>query len=383
MKLKAGVMLLLAISLLPALAQAQTPIGRWEIVHTSGDNTAQTDQYPGGFSTYLETGGTGDTASTYASSICVLNQNGSNVVPSWQNMGGNTYQITIAVNNLGEGPNFSFIYTGTYSATTNVPGDSGLQIPAISGTYYATGDVSACSNVTESSPGNFVATFLPDLASGSTSGSLDGSDTADGAEPFDASVTATVSFSTSPSPGGIAGTVSFESDPTVNGNACFATTSGTVNPLTISPSLSTQAGIYESIYAQGFDPQGNSTTLVLQGFSANLYTTSNNTDPNAEQITSTEWAAAAAIGEDDPDTGGAQGIGSDGVSSDGTNNSIVLYYYVTGGACDGAGGADAPFHFVSGKQLKHRPKGRRPREHSPVRNVYVAPLPLVSGRGWN
>ncbi len=372
MRLKLGITLLFAVSLVPAIVQAQTPVGRWEIVHTSGDNSTQTNLFPGGFSTYLYADGTGDTYGTASNSICVIDTTAYNVVPSWSSLGGNVYQITITIDNLGLGPNFSFIYTGTYNANTSVPGDSSLQIPAITGTYYPTGDASACSTATQTSPGNFVATFLPDLSSGSSTGSLDGTDT-EGGSPFDSNVIATINFSTPATLGQIAGTVSLGSNPTFKGNACFAT-----NSLMIDPSLSTQAGILDSIYAAGFDPQGNPTTLVLQGYSANLYTTTVNTDPNANQITTTEWAAAAAIGEDDPDLGGVQGIGSQGVVNDGTNNAMVQYYNVVVGACDGAGGSDAPFHFLSGKPLNHRDKKRRRHRHNP--NPKGEPVPVRGGK---
>jgi hypothetical protein len=361
MKFKFGLVVLVAVSAFPVMVRAQVPVGRWEIVHTSGDSAAQTNLYPGGFSTYLYSDGTGDASSTASNSICVMSDY--SVAPSWISSGENDYQITLAVNNDGLGPNVTFIYSGTYNANTSVPGDSNLQIPAITGTYYASGDASACSTATEASPGNFVATFLPDLSSGSSTGSLDGNDT-QGGTPFDNAVNATINFSTPPTPGEIAGTVTLGANPTLNMIPCFATTSGVPNALTIDASQSNQAGISNAIYAQGFDPQGNATTLVLQGFSANLYTTSNNTDPTADPITTTEWAAGAAIGEDDPDPGNTQGIGIQGVENDGTNNVLVEYYNVVGGACDGAGGSDAPFHFLSGTPLpKHGRKHHHRRHH--------------------
>ena len=298
MRLKLGVTLLFAVSLVPAIAQAQVPVGRWEIVHMSGDSADQTALYPGGFSTFLRSDGTGDTYGTAANSICVIDDQAFNVVPTWVGLGGNSFQITIAVDNLGAAPNFSFIYTGTY-ALTPIPGDASVSIPTITGTYYPVGNATACSDATQSAPGNFVATFLPTISSGSASGSLDSFAT-NGGSPFESTVDATLTFSAPPAPGQIAGTVSLASNPAFNGNACFATTSGVVNPLTINPNLSTQSGILESVYAEGLDPQGVPTTLVLNGFSANLYTTDTNTDPYADQITSTEWAVAAAIGEDDP-----------------------------------------------------------------------------------
>jgi hypothetical protein len=363
MNIKFEFILLCALGALPAIAQAQVPAGRWEIVHTSGDSSAQTSLYPGGFSTYPYSDGTGNSTATAANSICVIDETSSNVVPSWTSLGGNDYQITIAVNNIGLGPNVSFIYTGRYSATTAVPGDASLQIPAITGTYYVNGNGSACSTTTATSPGNFVATFLPDLTSGSSTGSLDSSDTDDGT-PFDQGVSTTINFSAPPSAGQIAGTVSLGTNATFNGNAYFASTGGVPNPLTISSSSSNEAGILNGIYAQGFDPSGNTTTLVLQGYSANLYTTTNNTDATAYQLTTDEWASAAAIGEDDPDAEGTQGIGATGVEDDGTNNVLLEFYNVVGGICDGAGGSDAPFHFLSGSPLpKHHSKHHHRRHH--------------------
>lgn len=365
MKFKLGVVLVCAAFLLPAITHAQVPVGRWEIVHTTGDSLAQTTMYPGGFSTFLRAGGTGDTYGTSSNSLCVIDDNSSNVVPSWVPVGvsGNDFQITIAVDNLGAAPNVSFVYTGTY-AFTPIPGDASVSIPTITGTYYPVGNASACSDATLSSPGNFVATFLPTLESGSSSGSLDGFGV-DGGMPFDSTVNATLTFSAPPVPGQIAGTVSLDSNPTFNTNACFATTSGVVNPLTINPNLSTQSGILTSIYAEGLDPQGVPTTLILNGFSANLYTTAANTNPYADQITSTEWAVAAAIGEDDST------VGTTGVANDGTNSTMVQFYNVVGGACNNAGGADAPFHFLSGTPIvkghkKHHRKSA-PRKDEPVR----------------
>jgi len=328
------------------ITESDPAVGRWEIVHTSGDSSTQTVLYPGGFSTFLNADGTGYTYGSVANSICVIDVESFNVVPTWVSLGGSNYQITITVNNLGLGPNFSFIYTGAYSSVTPVPGDTSYTIPAISGTYYATGDVSACSLATQSSPGNFVATFLPTISSGSASGSLD-SFSADNGSPFDSTVSATITFSAPPANGQMAGMVALASNPTFTGLPCFATTSGVVNPLTINPALSSQTGIGEYMFAEGFDPNGTPTTFFLNGFSANLYTGAN-TDPNALQIATTEWAVAAAIGEDNP------AAGVSGVSNDGTNTAMVFSYGVVGGVCEGAGGVDTPFYFLSGKHVDHK-----------------------------
>ena len=366
MKFKAGIIgLLVLISFYPTAARATDPIpvGRWEIVHITGDSSAQTNYYPGSFSTFLRPDGTGYTYGTFSDSLCVLDVENNNLVPSWTTLDGNTFQITIAVNNLGLGPNFSFIYTGVFSATTLVPGSGGVSIPAISGTYYAVGDVSACSVTTIESPGHFVATFLPTISAGSTAGSLDAY-SADNGSAFDSTVNTTITFSTPPALGQMAGTVALSPGPTFNQNPCFASTGDVTIPLTLNSSKSIQSGVFEYMFADGFDPYGVPTTLFLNSFSANLYDMSPNTDPNAAQITTTEWAIPAAIGEDNPNAGPT------GVSSDGTNSTMVMFYGVIGGVCSGAGGVDAPFHFLSGKPVSHPSKPishhrfREPRDQS-------------------
>jgi Ice-binding-like len=350
-----------------AIIETASPLGRWEIVHTSGDSSAQTAFYPGGFSTFLLSGGTGYTYGTFANSNCVIDDEAFNVVPTWVGLGGNDISITITVDNLGAAPNFSFIYTGRY-AFVPIPGDSSVSIPTITGTYVPTGDASACSDATVISPGNFTATFLPTISSGSASGSLDGfSPGTVGGTPFDATVNATVNFSTPSSPGQMNGAVSLDSNAVFGGSPCFATTGSLVNPLTINPSLSAQSGIILQIRAEGVDPSGSPTTLLLDGYAANLYTTSSNTDPTANQITSTEWAAGAAIGEDNP------AAGVSGVANDGTNNVIVLFYGVLGGACNGAGGADAPFQFIPAKPHLHRHRKHHRRDNRPISNRDRAP----------
>jgi hypothetical protein len=352
MKFKAGIIgLLILISFYPTAARATDPkpVGRWEIVHITGDSTAQTNYYPGSFSTFLRPDGTGYTYGTFSDSMCVLDVENNNLVPSWTALGGNTFQITIAVDNLGLGPNVSFIYTGVFSATTPVPGSGGVTIPAISGTYYGVGDVSACSTTTIGSPGHFVATFFPTISDGSTAGSLDAY-SADNGSAFDSTVNATITFSMPPTLGQMAGTVALSPDPTFNINPCFASTAGVTIPLTLDSSKSVQSGTFEYMFADGFDPYGVPTTLFLNSFSANLYVTDANTDPSATQITTTEWGIPAAMGEDN------RNAGPTGVSSDGTNSTMVMFYGVIGGVCGGAGGVDAPFHFLSGKPVSHSSK---------------------------
>jgi hypothetical protein len=364
MKFKLGTVLLILVFLLPANIRAQAPLGRLEIVHMTGDNSAQTALYPGSFSTFLTAGGTGYTYGTFTNSICVIDAETYNVVPTWTSAGGVNYVITITVDNLGLGPNFSFIYTGTYNALTPVPGDASHQIPAITGTYSSTGNVSACSN---SGSGNFMATFLPTISTPDTaSGALDGM-AADNGLAFDATVNANITFSAPPVPGQLAGTVALPTNPTFNLNPCFAAPGGVVNALTINPNKSSQSGTSEYMFAEGFDPFGVPTTLFLNGASVNLYSTPPaNTDMNATQITLTQWAATAAIGEDNP-----AALGTTGVHNDGTNTVMALSYGVIGGVCDNAGGVDAPFYFLSGtpivhghKKQKHRGNGENPnRDH--------------------
>jgi hypothetical protein len=343
---------------------AASGTGRWEIVHTSGDNAAQTALYPGGFSTFLTDDGSGYTYGTFANSICVIESESYNLTPSWSVSDGNAFQITISVDNLGLGPNFAMIYNGVFNPHTPIPGDSSVFIPTIAGTYYAVGDVSACSLATQSAPGNFVATFIPTISSGSASGSLDGF-AADNGSAFDVPVNAAITFASPPTPGQVAGIVSLASNPTFQRIPCFASTSGVVNPLTIDPNRSSQSGTSEYLFAGGMDPQGVPTTLFLNGYSVNLYT-GGNTDLNASQISATEWAVAAAIGEDNPSAGVA------GVSKDGTNSVMVFYYGVIGGACDNAGGVDSPFLFISGAPLTRSPSQSRHRRN-PRRVNHVMP----------
>jgi ice-binding like protein len=327
--------------------------GRWEIVHITGDNSGQSPLYPGGFSTYLKADGSGYVYGTFSDSSCVIDSESFNLQPSWVDLGGNTIQITVAVNNLGLGPDFSFVYSGTYNPVTAVPGDSSEFIPAITGTYYAVGDVSACSATTQDNPGTFVATFLPTLSSGSTSGSLD-SFSADNGSTFDSTVGATLTFAVPEVEGQVAGTVALDANPMLNQRGCFATTDGVVDPLTINSSKSIQSGVSEYIFAEGFDPRGVPTTLFLNGYSTNIYSGSN-TDLDATKITATEWAVPAAIGDDDPAAGTA------GVSNDGTNTAIVVFYGVLGGECNNAGGVDTPFYFLSSEPHPHRHKHHHPR----------------------
>jgi hypothetical protein len=188
---------------------------------------------------------------------------------------------------------------------------------------------------------------------------LDGMAAVNGS-PFDATVSSTISFSTPPANGQIAGTVALGTNPTFHMNPCFATTSGAVNPLTINSSKSSQSGAFEYIFAEGLDPQGVPTTLILNGASVNLYTTPPaNTDLNALQITSTQWAVTAAIGEDNPDAGFT------GVSNDGSNFAMAFSYGVIGGVCNDAGGVDAPFFFLSGTPIVHGPKKQKHRGNRP------------------
>lgn len=378
MGLKLWVLLLGAAFLYPAVTRAFPAdiSGRWEIVHTSGDNASQSAFYPGGFSVFLSSGGSSVPSVTLSNSMCVVDGTTATITPTWtiDSLTGIAV-ITVAVDNHGLGQNVTFLYTGTYSTSTPVPGDSGLSITAITGTYYVSaGDGSACSDATSASPGSFVATSLPTLSSGSAMGSLDGF-TADGGTAFDSPVTATITFSAPAADSQIAGTVSLSSNPTYNsGTACFAAPSGTVNDLTINSTLSSQSGILQTVYAEGLDPYGVPTTLVLNGYSANVYDVGSgtNSNPYANRISSTTWAVAAAIGEDDPNDPNI--VSGSGVADDGTNNTQVYFYNVVGGACDGAGGSDAPFHFLAGKHIAHARRGH---------HLHGKPLVRKQERGRN
>lgn len=330
---------LLALLLFVGCAQISTtaPDGRWEIVNTSGDNASQSQNGPSGFSVFLKADGSSYVPGTITNSNCVPNATGNNVVPSWTALGGRKYQIFIAINNAGMPP-LSFVYTGTYNPSTPVPGDESRPIPAISGTYYPVGNASLCSTATQSNPGNFVATFVPTLSSGSASGPLAGAD-ANNNMAFDSSLNATILFNPPPAPGQSSGTVTFSSNPTYHGVRCFAATNGAVNPLTINPATSSQAGLIDNVLADGFDSAGQPTILFVTAYSANFYSTTNNTDPFAIQMTNGEWAVGAAIAADNP------AMAPSGVENDGTNNDIEVFYSVIGGACDGANANSVPSPF--------------------------------------
>lgn len=355
---------LLALLAFPALTEdtPPAPVGRWEIVNTRGDNSAQLAVDPGGFRVYLNSDGSAYVYGTFADSMCVVDAETFNVVPSWRIDNG-FIQITIKIDNLGLGPNFSFIYTGTFNANTPVPGDLARTVPTIKGTYFPEGDGSGCTTATQSNPGTFVATFVPTISSGTATGTLD-SFTADQGFAFDSAVNTTITFAPPPAGGQIAGEVTFSSEPTFHGTQCFATTNGTVNRLIINPNKSSQSGVTEYIFAEGLDPNGQPTTLFLNGFSANLYSTSNNTDPYATQIGNNEWAVGAAIGLDNP------GVGLPGVMADGTNSNIVSLYGVIGGACDGAGGVDSPFHYNPEKHSFGKKEPVPPSRHALDRQAF-------------
>jgi len=344
----------------------------------TGDNSLQTDLYPGSFSTFLRAGvtdttgthGTGYTYGTFTNSICVVDAETFNVVPTWRLLSGGGYEITIKVDNLGLGPDFSFIYTGTYNPAFPVPTDTSHTIPAITGTYVSSGNVSACSETTSIITGNFTATLLPTISSGTASGSLDGM-AADNGSAFDANVEAHITFSAPPAEGQIAGTVSLDTNPTFSHRDCFATTTPLTTPIVtalhINPDKSSQSGTSLYIFAEGFDPFGVPTTLFLNGASVNLYSTASNSNSNATQLTTTTWAATGAIGEDYPDTFllyPADLLPTDGgVTNDGTNTAMVFFYGVMGGVCNDAGGVDAPFQFISGTPIVHGHRKQKHRGH--------------------
>ena len=320
----------------------QTPggtiTGRWEIVDTSLDSAAQTDRYPGSYSTFLKRDGTGYTYGSFSDSICVVDVQHTNIVPSWVALGGNDYAITMTVDNLGLGPNFAITYTGTFDRLTPVPGNSSKFIPAITGTYSAVGDISACSSATPTSPGTFIATFLPTIATGSAAGSLDNF-AADNGSPFDAPVNATITFTAPPAAGQIAGTVSLDSNPTFGGTKCFGNNHWHCDTLGYQPRFvqSVRPG-GKHIRRRPGPERRSHYTCPQQLFRQSLHG-SKHRSPTRLEITGTKSAIGAAIGEDNP------AAAPDGVSNDSFNNAIVLKYGVVGGACDGAGGVDSPFRL--------------------------------------
>lgn len=69
---------------------------------------------------YLSPDGSAYVYGTFADSLCVVDAETFNVVSSWRIDNG-FIQITIKIDNLGLGPNFSFIYIASYDAHVRPP----------------------------------------------------------------------------------------------------------------------------------------------------------------------------------------------------------------------------------------------------------------------
>jgi len=323
-----GLMLLAVLAPRIASSATTTPQGRWEFVNISGDNTSQYNPntnpdtgYPGAFSTYLTANGGGLTKNTTDSLICDQFSNG-NVTPSWTLQANGQYKVTFTVTGNPTGT-FQFIYTGTYTTSykQDGKGNSSVTLTVMYGNYTTTGKVNACNY----GSGQFVATYFPDLPLTTFKGTLDGADGSPAAD--QTSISTSLNLATA-AQGSLAGTIDLGTM-TYKGKACFVPVSAS-HTLNINASLSSESGMFVTFYAT----DKNGVQLLLAAFSANL--TTDMSDPNGIPSGALN-AVGAAVGEDDPNGGNS------GISNDGTNNDLVVYYGITGGPCDGVGGGDAPF----------------------------------------
>ena len=335
---------LLSLALLGTVASAQTPqiAGRWSFV-TLNDTTTQLENMggPTEFDTVLNqsskniTNPTGIQAGT-DTSLCDNSASsgaGNIAVSGTANSGTNGIVLTFNVNkNASDAVPFKYIFTGTYSTSYKRTSTSGQSttLTAISGTYTSSG----CSSAEVS--GTFVATYFPAI-NGLYTGFLDGPDEGpalDGPSP------ATVFLDAAD--GGASVTGWYAANANGTGAPSLRTTGGVacfVGPVTFNSSLSYVGGLAYSVFGQ--DAAG--TKLWF-----NMY----NSNPADNGTTS---FSQAAVGIDTPSS-----TGNTGIANDGTNNQITVYYGISGGPCDGAGGGDAPFTKVAPKH-EHKEKPVDPR----------------------
>jgi len=335
----------LSLAVLATFASAQNPniAGRWSFV-TLNDTTTQLNNMggPTEFDTVLDqssktitnpTGIHAGTDTSYCDNAATSGE-GNIKVTGTANSGTNGIVLTFDVNKGVSGSvEFKYIFTGTYTTNYERTGSHGSSttLTAISGTYTTSG----CSSAEAS--GTFVATYFPAINSVYT-GFLDAPDdgpAVNGTNP------ATIYLDASGDGSSVTGWYAANSNGTgapslsnpQTGQACF------VGPVTFSSSLSYVGGLAYSVF--GTDSAGRQLWF-------NMY----NSNP-ADNGTTT--FSQAAVGIDTPNSGNS------GISNDGTNNQITVYYGISGGPCDGAGGGDAPFVPVKVKQHKEKPRNPRHR----------------------
>jgi hypothetical protein len=306
-----GLMFLCLLS--AGVVSATTPNiqGRWEFAVTSGDLSAQVDAMgQSTFSTYLLQSGnslTNIVAFTTDTVACDPSSNNNVTVAnsSIDGQGNVTVIFTVA---LPDQTSFQFAFTGVYHA------GQGGNPTTITGTYQRSSGVCTQGSLGTSNPdGDFTATYFPDLA-GYWVGAFDAPNVGTGPTEVAASFTLTTNADKT-----LSGTVD-ATGLTYSGRACFS------SPVTLQTGMIEGVSYSAGAYFELFGTDTNGTRLFVLGIASN---------PDG---------TVAAVGEDNPTNK------PDGTVNDGTNNSYVAYYGITGGYCDGLGGGDAPFQLIKSKK---------------------------------
>jgi hypothetical protein len=350
--LRISALTFLYFTILVLAAAAQDVSGAWEFVHLTGDAGLQAEMYQGGYSTILTQGAThnhvanvtGSTAFTFTNNLAEIyccNDQVSGTVNTQSNVVTITFSIP-ANPSIGQAA-FQETYTGTFSAGIPL-----FQIPTtITGTYTSTAP-SAYTN----GHGNFVATWFPPFSGAAYTGGFDSLDVGSGAQDVPASVKLTTNADGTLS-GTVGGIRNGQADFTIapglkssTGLACFA------GPLTLKTVTNPLIGS-----VPGYPP--NTSPSFASGVGGYIFAE----DSNGVQL----WLNWESIRPDGSPAAVGENFDADDVShqtaNNGTRNLLLMYYGVSKGVCDGAGGGDRGFSPEVGKRdrdhREHRRRGDR------------------------
>lgn len=303
-------------------SQSPSIQGRWEFAITSGDTAVQvTEMGPSTVSAYLLQSGSSLTnipAFNTDTFYCDTSVNGNTSVTNSSIDAAGNVSITFTTTEA-DSPTFQHVFTGVL--TTGAP-------KVITGTYQrSAGGCTQGSLGTGAPDGNFTATYFPD-PSGTWSGDFQGPD-AGGFGPTEVPATFTLTTNSDKT---LSGTVDASLLKSSGGVACF-TGIVTLQPW-MAQGVSQTSGVGLELF--GADLSGN--TLWVNAYSSN---------PDG---------SLAAVGEDNPTDG------SSGTINDGTNNSYTAFYGISGGACDGMGGGDAPFQLATKSGNPHKKDPEPPKK---------------------
>jgi len=353
-------------------AQAQAPNGRWEFAIIKGDTTTSLQEIgQSTISMYLNVdskSGNITHVPAWTTDTFGVDQYCCDVTVSG-NFNFKTNKVTLTYNQIAVpavgNVAATYVFSGTYQ--TNQQNGDVSNNPIIVGTYTSNDPTWSTSG------GSFVATWFPDFPS---NGQLEyvGSllpDLGTGAE-----VPALINLGQDPSTHLLTGNILIGMTNS-QGVACFTSPilqiqevvpSQIVSYGTAQSGYSYTAGVGETIYAT--DPAGD--LLWLLGYSA---------APNGDSAAVGENYLCGGTFEEAEENPYYQGCTDnqasqtpspfDGITfskyqhnnerNNGTNNTLIFWYIVTGGPCDGMGGSDAPFHLVNKPQ--HGTDGNGQKHH--------------------